>query len=509
MKRTGKLRIIYRLIALFLCLIIVNCGRIIEQRKHYYYDRGMKLFINGDYINAIKEFDKSLKIDEYYFDALYMKGMSYYSMGNYGAALTPFMMVSEARQEDIQLKMKVAECSINALPTMGPRKLLKLKEYFKSVIIPLANKNHEARILLLKYYMGVNELIEAQKIIEIFLREGEKAADFYAVLVQFKLKKGQILAAEDIALKQFSYTPEWMKTIKLIIDQFKSEKNYDALEKIYVKIIEQGDYKLPYQQELANLYRQQRQGEKEEKLLRTMLKDYPDNLLVKTEYVKFLMRYNRMGEVESFLNEEIHKQPENIKLQKMRIDVFVQAGQMQKAYQQTEDMLRTIPKNTPDYIEFQNILADLYFMSGEYGKAKIITEEILSKYQRNRDARFLLCKIYLQEGKALPAIGELRLLVRENPTIAEYSYYLGLAHEMRKENDLAKKAFGNALDNSPGYKDALKKWIALSPKGESLGEGEKKIKNYLEIHPDDKEIKILQESNQLQTSGIVTSPNMP
>ena len=193
----------------------------------------------------------------------------------------------------------------------------------------------------------------------------------------------------------------------------------------------------------------------------------------------------------------------------MRIDLFVQSGQMKKAYQQTEEMLREIPKDTPNYIEFQNILADLYFRSGEYGKAKINAEEILSKYRRDRDARFLLCKIYIQEGKALPAIGELRLLVSENPTVAEYSYYLGLAHEMRGETDLAKKAFGTALDNSPGYKDALKKWIALSPKGDSLGEAEKKIKNYLDLHPDDKEIKILQQSNQEQTSGILTSPNMP
>jgi hypothetical protein len=79
---------------------------------------------------------------------------------------------------------------------------------------------------------------------------------------------------------------------------------------------------------------------------------------------------------------------------------------------------------------------------------------------------------------------------------------------MRGETDLAKKVFGTTLDNSPGYKEALKKWIALSPKGESLGEAEKKIKNYLDLHPDDNEIKILQQSNQEQTGGVISSPNM-
>ena len=314
--------------------------------------------------------------------------------------------------------------------------------------------------------------------------------------------------AEDIALKSFSHTPAWMKAMKLIIDQLNGPENYQSLEKIYKKMIEQVPNKLPYQQDLANIYRKQGNSEMENMLFQEMLKSYPDNLQVKSDYVNFLIRYNKKGEAESFLNEEINKQPENNQLKKTLIDLFVQSGQMKKAYQQTEEMLRARPKDTNNYIEFQNILAELYFKSGEFGKAKINAEEILSKYKRDRDARFLLCRIYIQEKKALPAIGELRMLVSENPTVAEYNYYLGLAHEMRGETDLAKKAFGAALESSPGYKDALKKWIALCAKGDSLGEAEKKIKNYLNLHPDDQEIKIIQQSNQEQTGGVMSSPNM-
>ncbi len=82
----------------------------------------------------------------------------------------------------------------------------------------------------------------------------------------------------------------------------------------------------------------------EDMLLQEMLQSYPDNLQVKSDYMNFLIRYNRTGEAESFLNEEINKQPENIQLKKMRIDLFVQSGQMKKAYQQTEEMLRKISK---------------------------------------------------------------------------------------------------------------------------------------------------------------------
>ena len=111
-------------------------------------------------------------------------------------------------------------------------------------------------------------------------------------------------------------------------------------------MIDQVPNKFPYQQELANIYRKQGNSEMENRLFQEMLKSYPDNSQVKSDYVNFLILYNEKGEAESFLNEEINKQPENIELKKMRIDFFVQSGQMKRAYQQTEEMLRKIPKGT-------------------------------------------------------------------------------------------------------------------------------------------------------------------
>jgi tetratricopeptide (TPR) repeat protein len=489
-------------------MTVFNCSRIIEQRKHYYYDRGMKLFNNKNYINAAKEFEKALQLDASYLDAHYMRGMCFYSMGDYQTARASFQYVLDERKEDITLKLKVGECYLKAVGARGKRHEGPTRVYFIDVISPLAEKNRDARILLLKFYVGFNNMFEAEKIIDGFLRDGEKSADFYTALVQYNLKRNKIAEAEAIALQHFSYTPDWIKTMQLIIQQLESEKNYGALEKIYIMMIDQAEDKLPYQQKLVNIYRSQGNVEMEGMLFKKMLQSYPDDLQLKLEYMNFLVRDNKKGDAESFLNEEIKKQPENMQLKKMLIDLFVQSGQTKKAYQQTEEMLRALPKDTSNYIEFQNILAELYFKSGEIGKAKINAEEILNKYPRDRDARFLLCKTYIQEGRALPAIGELRQLTNENPSVAEFSYNLGLAHELRGENALAEKAFRTALDISPDYKDALLKWIAIYPKKGSLSEAELKIRKYLDIHPDDTEIKTLHQTIQEQKTGIITSANV-
>ncbi|MCX5903035.1 MAG: hypothetical protein NTV89_06080 [Proteobacteria bacterium] len=243
----------------------------------------MKLFNNSDYINAAKEFGKALQFDERYFDALYMQGMSNYSIGDYAAARNSFQKALAERQEDIPLKLKIAECFINNIDTRGKGRRADLQIYFKSFIYPLADKNSEARILLLRYHLAENKLIEAEKIIEGFLRDGEKSSDFHVVLVQFNIKKNKFSEAEAIALKHFSHTPAWVKTMQLIIDQFKSTGNSEALEKIYIKMIEQAPNKLPYQQNLANIYRSQGKAEMEDMLFKKMLQDYPDILQVKSD----------------------------------------------------------------------------------------------------------------------------------------------------------------------------------------------------------------------------------
>ena len=504
MNRVSKSRIVYSLIVLLLCLIVANCNRIIEQRKHYYYDRGMKLFNNSDYINAAKEFGKALQLDERYFDALYMKCMSHYNAGDYGTAQACFDKSAAERPEDVRVKLKIAECLL-----IGGRPG-RTKNYFNTVISRLAENNRDAKILMLKYYLKLGNLVEAEKIIDKLLKEGEKDTRFFALLTQFKAEQNKLPEAADIALKHFSVNLDWMTAMQRIIKRLKSSENYDALEKIYTKIIEQAKdkNKLLYQQELANLYRQRGEEEKEERLFRVMLNDYPDMFEVKRDYINYLNHYNRKSQIEPFINEAINKQPQNIDLKKLSIEYYMQTGQTQKAFQTAEKIISTLPAADNSYFDFQNILADLHFRGGEYEKAKRIVEDILSKHRLDRGARFLRCKIYTQEGNALSAIGELRQLVSENPTIAEFSYYLGLAHQMRGENASAEKAFRTALDISPDYKEVLKKWIAIYPKKGSLSEPEIKIKRYLELHPNDSEIKELQESIQRQKADIMSFSNI-
>lgn len=480
---------------------ILGCQKFIEQRQQYYYNKGLELFKNKNFVDAAKEFEKAIQFDRKNFDALFMHGMCNYSMGNYGAAKRSFIKASTERPDDVQLKLKIAECRLN-LWDFG------IITYFKSVIEPLADKDREARFLLLKFYLQYDMLSQAEEIIEKILKEGDNTPAFSAVLVWYNLKRKKTDDAVNLALKDFSYTTDWMQAIKRLIEQLQRYERYDDLEKIYIKVIEKAEPKLPYQQELARLFRKRAAEKEEEALLQAMLKDNPEKLEIKRQYVDFLKYYNRITHAEAFINDELKKQPHNIELQKLLIDTYMNTGQQQKAFQAVESVLSALPVDDNRYTDFQNILAELNFRSGAVDKAKLIIKDILNKNKLNRDARFLLCRIFLQEGDTLSAVGELRRLISENPTIAEFSYYLGVAHEKRGDYVLAENAFRRALDVTPDYKDALVKWITIYPKEGSLSEVENRIKKYLELHPDDNEIRQLQDSIRETKSNLLSHLNI-
>ena len=163
---------------------------------------------------------------------------------------------------------------------------------------------------------------------------------------------------------------------------------------------------------------------------------------------------------------------------------------------------------TNSYVELQNMMALLYFDNGDFDMAATIAKEVMRQSKSNRDARFMLCKINLIQGDLYRVIGELRLLIRENPNIAEFHYCLGLVHEIRDETILAEQEFRDALNISSNYRDALKKWLAVYPMQGALSEVENRISQYLKSNPTDQDIIVLRDEILKKKEGILTSLNL-
>jgi tetratricopeptide (TPR) repeat protein len=195
------------------------------------------------------------------------------------------------------------------------------------------------------------------------------------------------------------------------------------------------------------------------------------------------------------ISAEIEKNPEEVAFKKMRIRLYEASGDMDKAIAAAEKAMQMTKSNeVASFLELKNIKADLYFKIGEYEAAERLAQEVISQNPLSVEARFIIAKAKIQAGDALTAISSLRQLAFENPDKAFYQHYLGLAHRIRSESAQSEEAFSKALDIAPDYKDALMKLAEISTSKGSHDLLQTKIKKYLKMKPDDKDILTLLES---------------
>ena len=351
-------------------------------------------------------------------------------------------------------------------------------------------------------------MTEAENLINDLLKEGKQDTRFYKVLTEYYIKKTQYSEAVKTTLEHFTFSKYWMKTITNLIQKLEENNDNEGLILIYNKMLEQVPDKVPYQEALSTLYRKAKDKDREDQLFQKLLQSNPEVLQVKVNYIDFLMYYKQQSQAKAFLNSQLKEHPGDMALTKSLINYYVQTQQIDAAVRVIQESLSMLLPGTNSYVELQNMLAAIYFDNGDFDMAATIATEVVRQSRSNRDARFLLCKINLIQGDMYRVIGELRLLIRENPNIAEFHYYLGLVHEIRDETILAEQEFRDALTISPNYKDALKKWLAVHPMQGAMSEVENRINQYLKSNPTDQDIIVLRDAIFKKKDGINTPADM-
>lgn len=465
----------------------------VDQRKKELYEEGVRLFNAGDYYAASMQFDKAINMDEKYFDALYMRGLSSFKMKDYSTAVEWLEKAYTERPNDVKLNLLLVEVYHH----VGRRSNIIAAVRICEKMLMYDPKNLDARILYLRILIdrGVNYEPKLLAVIDALMKEDVKDSRLYCYFARYKIKKKLYEEADDIVVKHYEGSEDWVETVHRLMDNYKDKKKYADVEKLYNLIIEHAAEKLPYQMELVQFYRETVQTEKEETLFKLMLKSNVDKMHIKLDYANFLLHYRMFEKAEAYLTAEIKNNPDSYDLKELLIATYKQTNRIAEAIDFVNNTLSTIPSDDiKTYFEYKNYLADLYFKKGDYDISRKISGEIIKELPTDRNARFNMCRLDLQQGNTLAAIGGLRLLITQNANVGEYYYYLGLAHEMRKEPEMAEIAFRNAITVSPEHKEALKRWIAVyEPKG-SLQEIQIRVKKYLATNPNDQEITALLQS---------------
>lgn len=484
------------LLVLIFLICLCSCGKIAEQRKMHYFEKGKKLYESGNYIEAQVEFENAIMFDPNFYDAYYLAAMSCYKYEDYDAALESFRFVCTLKPEDIAARLMFVETAI------------KNKRFGQAIkaaekILGMDKNNREALRFKLKAQIKSrrdNQYGPAKKEITLLKEQGDTDPLINCLYAETKIIDNDLPTARAILAQQTTFDDDWVATMKMIVEQYEKQLNYDGVMEIYNTIIEKVNDKRSIQNELLAFLNKNRRGSEEEHVLKEIVKDYPDDLEHALQLINCLISLGKFEEAEQLITSEAQKDPKNFDLKKLTVEIYKKKATPEEALKIAKAILASLENNSPQYIEIKNIIADIYFSFGKYEDSKAYAQEILAAYPKDGNARFLLCKIDLQGSSStlISVIGNLRELISEYPQNADIYYYLGMAHKKRDELVMAGTAFNEALDKSPGHREALFELAELNMRSDIHTSLEGRINYYLKINPNDAEVKALSDQIKKQ-----------
>lgn len=464
-----------------------------EQRKEHYYNLGKQLYENAEYRAAVKQLKNSLAFNDRFFEALYLLGLCYRELGQKENAMIAFKNASNQQPDNLEVRFELAKIIFMRKGYLAAR-------FQANAILTLDRHYKKAKLIVLDADIKSrqNPLVEsASSDIDVLFNKGWQDPQLYRFAAEIKILRGKLPEAEQLLDQCSKEDPGLIAAWEFLAESYKGEFQYNRVMGIYKKIIEQAEQKQPYQQAFVGFLHEIGEVEKEEALLKEMVKSYPDNLTLKLQLVNFFIDNGKFDEASAALIAEIDKKQDDLMLQKMLISLYEKQGNLDKAIEVAQKVYASIEAGSYKRVEMQNIIALLYYKRGNYSFSRTLVDSVLKQNPRDVEAHFTLCKLQMKEGNYVDAISRLRDLSVNNPDeSATYYYYLGLAHELNGEHIMAEKALANALDKSPGHKEALLKLIGILEEKGFASAVEHRLQEYLRVKPKDEDIQALLKSIQ-------------
>ncbi len=477
------------ILAFQVILCATGCEQIKEYRMKAYYEKARQLYESQDYGAALREIKYALAFNPDYVDALALSGICQYELKNYEAAVGDLeaVLLLDASRDD--LVMIIADS------------LFHQSKFFRAVIQTgrLLDKDPgddavrilDARIRLRSRYL--NLWAEVDKVLQPLLAAGDYKEEAFALLAEFHILNDDLARAEAVLNEHAHLNEDWLFVMRMLGAKYESQADLDSAARIYGRVLELKPDSTEDAYALLAVLRKADKKDAELQLLESLIAADQQSVGYKLKLIDFYIHCGRFEDAEQLIL-SVRKQDEGyFDFSAYLIEVYEKTQRYAEAVAVAKEVLGRVGDDRPLQVKFMNILARLYYMRNNLALAKIVVRWVLGIDRNSHEARFLLSRISLDEGRTLLAIAELRALASEDLKNPDYAYYLGLAHMARSENSAAEQSFKSALTIDPSYKPALMKIVGIYfDKGFFL-DLERMVNEFLAVSPDDPDVLALRD----------------
>ncbi|MCS6951557.1 MAG: tetratricopeptide repeat protein [Bryobacterales bacterium] len=397
-----------------LVVLFTGCSRDPELVKRRYVETGNKYFERGKYREASIMYRSALRKDARYGEAYYRLGLTYLKTGELQQAVGALRRAVELQPDNDDARARLADLYVMAYLSDG-RRPRQLYEDIRELALGMLRRNPNSyEGLRLMGYLAWTD------------RDLKLAIDYFSRANKVKPHQPDLILALCQALAEADRLAEAEQLAKELI----------ARQKDYAPI-----YEALYLQ-----YVRRNRAEDAEAIRRLKLENMPDRAQPYVELAQHYFAVGRKEEATRTLDRLIARSASIPQAWREAGDACTRFNEFDKALAYYREGLAKGP--AADKLSYQRRIAEVMVAQNRKEEAARYLDQLLKEHPNNAELEALHAAVLLDLGGAQrveTAVKKLQAAVGRNPNDAALRFYLGRAHQIQGNVDVAQTQFREAL----------------------------------------------------------------
>ena len=408
-----------------------------EQRAQGYYERGMQLLSDGDYVGASLELRNAVKLKDNMPAAWVALARIEEHNKNWPAVAASLRAAVRHDPKDIESRLKLARLMLQGNARDEARKL---------VDDTLALDERQAGALALKAAILLRSddrtgaLRDAQKALEIEPHNAEALI----VLSTERATRGDIKGALEVFEREAPATPPNLGVQLFKLQLLGQLRDLPQIEALLKNLIDHYPQEAELRRRLAQFYASQNRLDDAEAQLRAIAGAAPSDAQAALTVVRFLNLLRGPDAARQELLARIEAGGAVFPYQIALADLHAAQGRVDDSVLLLQDLVANA-REPEQVLTAQGKLAALYIATKKLEAAEALVADMLRKDSRNTDGLKLRAQIRLERGQIDPAIADLRQAINDQPRDTDIMLLLATAYERSGSIELADKQYAEAL----------------------------------------------------------------
>ena len=499
-----------RFLQLLFCLALIQCSSP-EAKMARSLERGDGYFDQGEYREAVIEYQNVLQIEEDHPHAIARLGLAHFQLGQIGTAFRYLQSSREIAPEDTDIRLKLATIYLLARRPEEAREEA-------SYVLQTEPRNLDA-LIVVAGAVTPEEVDSALEQLEAVRSDYEDQAKFHLAVGDLYIKKRDGERAEQAFKDAAAAEPDSIHAHIALGNLYLATRDIDQAEAEFKLAAELAPLDSVVQIRLVDFYILTRQNDEAKLLLHDITADAPDFLPAWRRLAEIAFSERNYEEAGRALDTFLEKSPNDPDSLEMRGRIHSARGETAEAtdtFRKAQTVLQELVKRLPNNASVHFRLAQTHLRLGEIVQAEAELEEVKRLTPDSSAARLLLAELNLRTGDLDPVIEDMADLVQEQPSAQAYKllgkahlgkgdagsalealqqavglvpndpdgrYSLGLALTANKMRAEAQRQFEAALALSPGYIEPLTQIALIAVNEQKAAEVIERIQKHIEIVP--------------------------